>query len=219
MISPIITAFAGVAIRRYRFRPAASILGFAFSLLFVGMEMSVRSIDLFLVSRNWAVGYGAAASEAARQAIAERIQIWDESVAAGFIASATESAARLAEGYLGQAWLSGFNNAAYFPVVLLNFGTLAMWLGRQAEAGVSLGNLMVVTWVHCSPPSVSSNVSDQHELETLPTQLEISSSRANGHCKSESQSAGKAPEQSDGSERDSSAIGRRSSQVYLCDAR
>jgi hypothetical protein len=54
---PIITASAGVALRRYRIRPAASMLGFAFSALFVAAEMSVRSIDLFLVSRNWAVAH------------------------------------------------------------------------------------------------------------------------------------------------------------------
>jgi hypothetical protein len=48
---PIITAFAGVALRR-RIRPAASMLGFAFSAVFVAAEMSVRSIDLFLVSNR-----------------------------------------------------------------------------------------------------------------------------------------------------------------------
>jgi hypothetical protein len=49
---PIITAFAGVALRRYRIRPAASMLGFAFSAVFVAAEMSVRSLDLFLVSNR-----------------------------------------------------------------------------------------------------------------------------------------------------------------------
>jgi hypothetical protein len=49
---PIITAFAGVALRRYRIRPAASMLGFTFSAVFVAAEMSVRSIDLFLVSNR-----------------------------------------------------------------------------------------------------------------------------------------------------------------------
>jgi hypothetical protein len=164
---PIITAFAGVVLRRYRIRPAASLLGFAFSLLFVGAEMSVRSIDLFLVSRNWAVEYRAAASETVKQAIAARIQVWDESVAAfyfallgvhllssvcfaiatwnsddkwgrvvavGFVASALEGTGRLAEAFLGQTWLSGLNYAAYFPIVLLSFGTLAVWLWKQAKA-------------------------------------------------------------------------------------
>lgn len=163
---PILTAFAGVALRRYRIRPAASMLGFAFSALFVAAEMSVRSIDLFLVSRNWAVAYRAATSETVKQAIAARIEIWDLSVAGlyfgllgvhmlssicfaiatwdsndawnravavGFAAGAMEGVARLAEGYLGQGWLSGFNHALYFPIVLLNFGTLAVWLGKQAK--------------------------------------------------------------------------------------
>ena len=164
---PIVTAFAGIALLRYRARPAASLLGFAFSFLFVGMEASIRSIDLFLVSRNWAVQYQAAASDALRHAIAGRMQIWDESVGAlyfallgahllssacfaiatwdredkwnrivalGFVLTAIECAGRIAEGYLGQTWLSGANYALYFPIVLLSFGTLAIWLWRQAQA-------------------------------------------------------------------------------------
>jgi hypothetical protein len=162
---PIITAFAGVSLRRYRIRPAASVLGLGFSFLFVASEMSVRSIDLFLVSQSWATEYQAATSEALKREIAARIQFWDDSVtafyfallgvhllasvcfalatwdkrkwdrlaAAGFAASALETVGRLAEGYLGQAWLDGFNHATYFPVVLLSFGTLAVWLWKEAE--------------------------------------------------------------------------------------
>ena len=164
---PIVTAYAGVALLRYRVRPAASLLGFGFSFLFVGTEASIRSIDLFLISRNWAVQYQAAASEALRLAIAGRIQIWDESVGAlyfgllgahllssgcfaiaiwdredkwnrivalGFVLTVIECAGRIAEGYLGQVWLSGPNYAAYLPIVFLNFGTLAIWLWRRAHA-------------------------------------------------------------------------------------
>ncbi len=161
---PIITAYAGVALNRYRARPGASLLGFAFAVLFVGSEASVRSIDFFLVSRKWAFEYRAASLESARQVIASRIQIWDDGIAAfyfallgfhmlsslcfalatwdrdkwdvvvalGFWATAMESAARLAEGYLGQSWMASLNSAAYFPVVLFSFGTLALWLWQQA---------------------------------------------------------------------------------------
>lgn len=59
-------------------RPAASVLGFAFSFLFVIAEIINRSIDLFVISQRWAVGYQAAASIAAKQVLADRIQIWDE---------------------------------------------------------------------------------------------------------------------------------------------
>jgi hypothetical protein len=55
-------------------------------------------------------------------------------VAVGFVASTWESVGRLAEGYLGLAWLGPFNNAAYFPVVLISFGTLGVWLWKQGEA-------------------------------------------------------------------------------------
>jgi hypothetical protein len=82
---PIVTAFAGVALRRFRFRPAASLLGFAFAVLFVASEMSVRSIDFFLVSRNWAAEYGAAPS-ALKAAILERISVWDGAVGAFYFA-------------------------------------------------------------------------------------------------------------------------------------
>ena len=166
---PIITAFAGVSLRKFRIRPAASVLGFGFSLLFVGSEISVRSIDLFLVSQSWAVEYQTAVSETVKHDIAARIQVWDDSVtafyfallgvhllasvcfalaawdkhtwdrlvSAGFVASALESVGRLAAGYLGQAWLDGFNHAAYFPVVLISFGTLAVWLWKQAKGSAS----------------------------------------------------------------------------------
>jgi len=169
---PIVTAYAGVALLRYRLRPAVSLLGFAFSFVFVGMEASIRSVDLFLISRSWAVQYQAAASQVVRQTIAERIQIWDDSVGAlyfgllgahllstgcfaiatwdgegkwnrivalGFAATAIGCAGRIVEGYLGQAWLSGPNHAVYFPIVVLNFGTLAIWLWRNPGANADSG--------------------------------------------------------------------------------
>jgi len=163
---PIITAYAGVALRRYRARPAASLLGFAFAVMFVGFEASTRSIDFFLISRKWAVEYRAATLESVRQVIGSRIQVWDDAIAAfyfallgvhmlsslcfavatwdrdkwdvivalGFWVSAMESVARLSESYLGQSWVASINSAAYLPVVLLSFGTLAIWLWRQAKS-------------------------------------------------------------------------------------
>jgi hypothetical protein len=161
---PILAAYAGVALRRYSFRPTASLLGLAYSLLFVGSEAGARSIDLFLVSKKWAAGYQATADATIRAGIAGQIQTWDDAVGAfyyallgahllsalcfalatwdresfwdravavGFVATAVECVSRLAEGYLGQTWLDSLNRAAYFPIVLLNFGTLAVWLWRQ----------------------------------------------------------------------------------------
>jgi hypothetical protein len=40
------------ALRRYRVRPAALLLGLGFSFLFVGPEVSIRSIDLVCPGRN-----------------------------------------------------------------------------------------------------------------------------------------------------------------------
>lgn len=158
---PILAAYAATALRRYPLRPASSLLGLAFSLLFVGSEAGVRSIDLFIVSKKWASAYQATADATIRAGIARQIQTWDDAVSAfyyallvahllsslcftvatwdrkslwdravalGFAATTLECASRLAEGYLGQMWLGGVNNAAYFPIVLFNFGTLAVWL-------------------------------------------------------------------------------------------
>jgi hypothetical protein len=75
----ITVVFAAVALHQARMRPAASVLGFSFSFLFVIGEIINRSIDLFVISKLWAMEYQAAASLAAKQSIAERIQVWGES--------------------------------------------------------------------------------------------------------------------------------------------
>ena len=161
----IVVAFGAVALRQTKIQPATSLLGFAFSFLFVIGEIICRSIDLFVISRRWAVEYQAAASMAATQSLADRIQIWDETfggyyfvlrmglflgclcfaaatwdkrerwnqvVAIAFAANALRAAGRLAEGYLGQAWLGPVNEAVYFPATVLIYGTLAAWLWRQS---------------------------------------------------------------------------------------
>jgi len=163
---PITVAFAAVALRQVRTRPAASVLGFTFSLLFVIAEIVNRSIDLFVISKQWAAQYQATASMAARQAIAERIEVWTQSfsgyyfliriglllgcsafaiatwdrrerwnqfIAVVFAANAVRSAGRLAEGFMGQAWLAPVNDAIYFPATVLINGSLAVWLWKQAQ--------------------------------------------------------------------------------------
>jgi hypothetical protein len=163
---PITVAFAAVALRRARVRPAASVLGFSFSFLFVIGEIVNRSIDLFVLSKQWAVQYQGTASLAAKQLIAERIQVWGESftgyyfiiriglflgclcfavatwdsrqrwnqfIAIVFAVNVARSAGRLAEGFMGQAWLAPINDAIYFPATVLIYGSLAVWLWKQAE--------------------------------------------------------------------------------------
>jgi hypothetical protein len=85
-IVPILAAYAGVALRRYALRPAASLLGFGYAVLFVGSESAVRSIDLFLVSKYWAAAYHATADATIRAVIAGRIQTWDDAVGAFYYA-------------------------------------------------------------------------------------------------------------------------------------
>jgi len=163
---PITVAFAAVALRQARMRPAASILGFSFSLLFVIGEIINRSIDLFVISKQWAMQYQGTGSVAVKQLIAERIQVWTESftgyyfiiriglllgclcfaiatwdrrrrwnqfIAIVLAANAARSAGRLAEGFMGQAWLAPLNDAIYFPATVLIYGSLAVWLWKQAQ--------------------------------------------------------------------------------------
>ena len=163
---PITVAFAAVALRQARIRPAASVLGFSFSLLFVIGEIINRSIDLFVISKQWAMQYQGTASLPAKQLMAERIQVWTESftgyyfiiriglllgclcfaiatwdrrqrwnqfIAIVFAANAARSAGRLAEGFMGQAWLAPVNDAIYFPATVLIYGSLALWLWKQAQ--------------------------------------------------------------------------------------
>ena len=163
---PITVAFAAVALRQVRLRPAASVLGFSFSLLFVIGEIVNRSLDLFVISKQWAMQYQGTDPLAAKQLIAERIQAWSESftgyyfiiriglllgclcfaistwdrrqrwnqfIAMVFAANAARSAGRLAEGFMGQAWLAPVNDAIYFPATILIYGSLALWLWKQAQ--------------------------------------------------------------------------------------
>ena len=163
---PITVAFAAVALRQARIRPAASVLGFSFSLLFVIGEIINRSIDLFVISKQWAMQYQGTASLPAKQLIAERIQVWTESftgyyfiiriglllgclcfaiatwdrrrrwnqiIAVVFAVNAARSAGRLAEGFMGHAWLAPLNDAIYFPATVLIYGSLAVWLWKQAR--------------------------------------------------------------------------------------
>jgi hypothetical protein len=64
----------------------------------------------------------------------DRERLCDRAVSLGFVATALECASRMVEGYVGQTWLSSINYAAYLPVVLFNFGTLAVWLWCQGSS-------------------------------------------------------------------------------------
>jgi hypothetical protein len=162
---PILVAFGALALRRAKMRPAASLLGFTFSFLFVIGEVINRAIDLFVISLGWAVEYQAAASLTIKLSLAERIQVWEQTftgfyfvlrvglflgslcfaiaawdtrqrwnqfVAIAFAANAVRIGGRLAEGYMGRAQLAPVNKAIYFPATLLIYGTLAVWLWKQA---------------------------------------------------------------------------------------
>jgi hypothetical protein len=58
---------------------------------------------------------------------------WNQLVAFAFAANAARVGGRLAEGYMGQAWLVPANGAIYFPASLLIYGAVAVWLWKQAS--------------------------------------------------------------------------------------
>ena len=64
---------------------------------------------------------------------ASRRERWNQFIAVVFAANAVRSAGRLAEGFMGQAWLAPVNDAIYFPATVLINGSLAVWLWKQAQ--------------------------------------------------------------------------------------
>lgn len=63
----------------------------------------------------------------------DKRQSWNQVVAIAFAANAVRVGGRLAEGFMGQAWLAPVNGAIYFPATVLIYGTVAAWLWMQAK--------------------------------------------------------------------------------------
>ena len=72
----LIVPYALVALRYFRVAPVASVLGFAFGAAFVGFEISIRSIDFFVVGQHWA--YHLSSADSAREVILRRFVLWNE---------------------------------------------------------------------------------------------------------------------------------------------
>jgi hypothetical protein len=80
---PLLVAYAAAALAGARRLTGAALLAITFSALFVALEIGYRSIDLFLVSLQWASEYGVA-DAGARAAIIERIHLWEQMVVAWY---------------------------------------------------------------------------------------------------------------------------------------
>jgi hypothetical protein len=79
-ISTAVVVFTAVAMRLFPRSPTSAVLGLLFSLFWVVSEVLYRSVDLFVVSRLWAVKYLAEESNSIRTALITRIQVWNEFV-------------------------------------------------------------------------------------------------------------------------------------------
>jgi hypothetical protein len=77
-----LVVFAAIAINRVKRAPGAVLLGLASGVVFVGLEVWYRSIDLFLVSLHWAREFRDANVETVKQQLLERTTEWERLVEA-----------------------------------------------------------------------------------------------------------------------------------------
>jgi hypothetical protein len=99
-------AFYALFRRTVEHRPTWARLGLAASIWFVCCELCYRTIDLFVVTRQWAVRWEQA-SGAARTELAERIGLWNELVLGWYVMLLTAHAI----GLFAFAWAIGWRGA------------------------------------------------------------------------------------------------------------
>ena len=61
----------------------------------------------------------------------DRTNRWNQAVAFAFSLNSVRIVGRLLEGYAGQKWLEPFNTHLYYPLHLIIFGMVALWLWHQ----------------------------------------------------------------------------------------
>jgi hypothetical protein len=142
-----LVVFAAIAMNRVNRSPGAVLLGLLGGVLFVAMEVWYRSIDLFLVSMQWAREYRDATSETVQQQLLARTTEWDRLVEALYfplllaLLLAVASFALALAGdrrrwvrLAGLGWLEPFNAHAYLPCAIAGYGLTAIWLWREGRA-------------------------------------------------------------------------------------
>jgi len=77
-----LVTFVAIALNRLRKASGAALLGLVSAVLVVVMEVGYRSIDLFVVSLQWARAYCAASEEVLEEQLLERTIQWDGIVTA-----------------------------------------------------------------------------------------------------------------------------------------
>jgi hypothetical protein len=76
-ILALLVPYAVIAIRYFEAAQVASVLGLVFGAGFVGLEVTQRSIDFFVVGEKWARQMGSA-SGSERESILRRFALWNE---------------------------------------------------------------------------------------------------------------------------------------------
>lgn len=78
----VLIAYAGVAMSAFLRSAGAATLGLIFISMFVALELSYRSVDLFLVTQDWAAQYRDTVDPTVRAALGERVGAWEGAVRA-----------------------------------------------------------------------------------------------------------------------------------------
>ncbi len=136
-IVALTVTYAVIAMDRFAKAPLASLLGFAFTMIFVVFELLHRGLDFVMVSQQWAGAFATATDAGERALLTQRHEFW-----------------------------GSFTGAIYFPLVLsgliawtcfaiatwnagqgwLRLASIAFTLNAFRTLGRLLGNYTGVTW-------------------------------------------------------------------------
>jgi hypothetical protein len=77
-IALLIVPYVIIAIRFYKTTPVLSVVGLIFGTAFIGFEVSVRSLDFFVVGQTWAHQFQLSMLGVGRDALLHRFALWNE---------------------------------------------------------------------------------------------------------------------------------------------
>lgn len=148
---PLLVAYTAAALAGARRATGAAILAITFSALFVALEIGYRSLDLFLVSLQWASEYGTV-DAAVRAAIIERLHVWEQIVVAWYFGLLLAHGA----ASICLAWVVRSSDAPATTAISVLFALNALRiLARTAEMHAGMHSLAPVNAVVYFPMVVA----------------------------------------------------------------
>ena len=78
-IVALTVTYAVIAMDRFAKAPLASLLGFAFTMIFVVFELLHRGLDFVMVSQQWAGAFATATDAGERALLTQRHEFWGSS--------------------------------------------------------------------------------------------------------------------------------------------